>query len=78
MPLSIHELAWWTVDGKSVIPNIKLKEYLRKEVPSRLGIVDLQHIQYPDSRIESRDKNYIGRALGPPTPHPPSMTLLPR
>jgi hypothetical protein len=53
------------IDGKSVIPNIMLQEFLLKEVPLRLGNVDLQHTQYPDSRIESRDQNYIGRALAP-------------
>ncbi|MGB8401257.1 caspase family protein [Bradyrhizobium sp.] len=54
-----------TIEGKSVIPNIMLQEFLSREVPLRLGNVDLQHTQYPDSRIESRDQNYIGRALGP-------------
>lgn len=54
------------IDGKSVVPNIMLEEFLLKEVPLRLGAIDLQHSQYPDSRIESRDQNYIGRALGAP------------
>jgi len=57
-----------TIDGKSVIPNIMLQDFLLKEVPLRFSNVDLQHTQYPDSRIESRDNNYIGRALGSPTP----------
>jgi len=57
-----------TIDGKSVIPNIMLQQFLLKEVPLRFGNIDLQHTQYPDSRIESRDNNYIGRALGSPTP----------
>jgi hypothetical protein len=55
------------IDGKDVIPNVMLREFLLKEVPLRLGNVDLQHTQNPDSRIESRDKNYIGRALAPIT-----------
>jgi hypothetical protein len=54
------------IDGKSVVPNIMLEEFLLKEVPLRLSAIDLQHSQYPDSRIESRDQNYIGRALGAP------------
>ena len=54
------------IDGKSVIPNIMLEEFLLKEVPLRLGAIDLQHSQYPNSRIEFRDQNYIGRALSAP------------
>src|ERR1700682_729442 len=53
------------IEGKDVIPNVMLREFLLKEVPLRLGNIDLQHTQNPDSRIESRDKKYIRRALGP-------------
>lgn len=60
------------IDGKSVIPNIMLEEFLLKEVPLRLSAIDLQHSQYPDSRIESRDQNYIGRALGAPVASNPA------
>lgn len=64
---SPHQEMVREIGGKSVIPNIMLQEFLLKEVPLRLGNVDLRHTQYPDSRIESRDQNYIGRALGPAT-----------
>jgi hypothetical protein len=57
-----------SIDGKNVIPNVMLDEYLLREVPSRLGNISLQYTQYPDSRIETRSGqplNYIGRALAP-------------
>ncbi len=56
------------IDGKMVIPNFLLEDFLHKEVPLRLGQIDLKHTQIPDTRIESRDNIYIGRALGPITP----------
>jgi hypothetical protein len=52
-----------TVGPDSVIPNYKLKDFLSKEVPRRLGNIDPKYVQYPDTRIESRDNNYIGHAL---------------
>ncbi|HEV7602773.1 MAG TPA: caspase family protein [Bradyrhizobium sp.] len=55
------------VGGHNVILNIKLKTFLKEEVPQRLGAVDLNHTQYPVARFESRDNNYIGHALGPVT-----------
>jgi hypothetical protein len=54
-----------TIDGHVVVPNWLLDEYLRKEVPLRLGKVDLQHRQIPETRLECRDNFYIGRALDP-------------
>jgi hypothetical protein len=51
------------IDGKSVVPNYLLEDYLRKEVPLRLSRIDLKHRQVPEARIESRDNFYIGRAL---------------
>jgi hypothetical protein len=56
------------INGNMVIPNFLLEDFLRKEVPLRLGRIDLTHTQIPDTRIESRDNVYIGRALGPVAP----------
>jgi Caspase domain len=69
-----------TIEGESVVPNVMLQEFLLREVPLRFAQIDLQHTQYPDSRIESRDNAYIGHALGPPTPTastnvPPTVTI---
>jgi hypothetical protein len=57
-----------TIDGHAVVPNCLLDDYLRKEVPLRLGKVDLQHRQIPETRLECRDNFYIGRALNPASP----------
>jgi hypothetical protein len=54
-----------TTNGNTVIPNSLLEDFLRREVPLRLGKIDLKHRQIPDTRLECRDDFYIGRALGP-------------
>src|SRR5262249_13551978 len=51
------------VDGVNVVTNRALKTYLLKEVPARLKAAGAQVVQYPDSKIESPDRTYIGRAL---------------
>jgi Caspase domain len=50
------------VKGNDVITNRALKAFLLKEVPLRLTAA-AQIIQFPDSKLESPDNTYIGRAL---------------
>jgi hypothetical protein len=52
-------------DGNDVVTNRALQGFLLKEVPLRLTAAAAQFIQYPDSKLESPDKTYIGRALAP-------------
>jgi Caspase domain len=56
------------INGSMVIPNVVLADFLHKEVPLRLGKIDLKHTQIPQTRLECRDNFYIGRALGPVSP----------
>jgi hypothetical protein len=64
------------IDRDDVIPNYLLEDFLRKQVPLRLGKIDLQHKQVPDTRIESRDNVYIGRALRSAAPR--TSDILPK
>jgi hypothetical protein len=51
------------INGKNVITNRKLKPFLLKEVPRRLNAAGVLEAQYPDTKIESPEDVYIGRAL---------------
>jgi hypothetical protein len=53
------------VSGDNVIPNRSLKPFLLREVPKRLRQMAVQYNQEPESRIESGEMAYIGRALAP-------------
>src|SRR5262249_16818963 len=53
------------VRDKEVITNRALKVFLLKEVASRLTAAAARIVQYPDSKLESPDSTYIGRALAP-------------
>jgi hypothetical protein len=55
------------VDDVNVVTNRALKGYLLKEVPARLTAARAQVVQYPDAKIESPDRAYIGRALADAT-----------
>src|SRR5262249_53157898 len=55
------------VEGVNVVTNRALKSYLLKEVPTRLTAARAQVVQYPDAKIESPDRAYIGRALAEAT-----------
>lgn len=48
-----------------VVPNRRLKEYLRREVPVLMSNKHLQVEQLPDAIVESGDSVYIGRAAVP-------------
>jgi len=70
-----------TIGPDNVVPNYKLRDFLSKEVPRRLAKIDVKYVQYPDTRIESRDNIYIGHALNaaepaPAVPPQPNATVL--
>ncbi|MCK1406834.1 caspase family protein [Bradyrhizobium sp. 76] len=61
-----------------VISNRALKTFLLEEVPTRLKAANSKVIQYPDSKIESPESVYIGRATAQPRPTPtPTPTPTP-
>jgi len=51
------------VDGILVVPNRRLKSYLKRDVNQRAQASNLTYTQTPDIRIESDDDVYIGRVL---------------
>jgi len=51
------------VNGLAVVSNRALKSFLFDEVPLRLSAAGSKITQYPDSKVESSDDTYIGRAL---------------
>lgn len=57
-----------------VISNRALKAFLLEEVPARLKAANSKVIQYPDSKVESPESVYIGRATAQPTPTPGGAT----
>jgi len=64
----------------SVITNRALKSFLLDAVPARLQAAHSQVIQYPDSKLESSDSTYIGRALAEASVRlapvgPPNVTI---
>lgn len=67
------------VNNVDVVSNRALKAFLLDEVPSRLRAAGAQVIQYPDSKVESPDSAYIGRAIAqaapPPGPVTPNITI---
>lgn len=48
------------IAGKDVIPNVKLKPYLLREVPQRAQQASIRISQRPDIQIVSGDSTYIG------------------
>ena len=63
-----------------VITNRALKAFLLDAVPARLQAARSRVIQYPDSKLESSDRTYIGRALAEASVRlapvaPPNITI---
>jgi hypothetical protein len=52
-----------TVNGNEVVPNVKLKPYLIREVPRRAQAKSIMLTQRPDVQVVSGEKTYIGRVL---------------
>ncbi len=50
------------VDGKDVVPNYQLKDFLAREVPKRAQAVSIRINQRPDSQVMSGEGAYIGLA----------------
>lgn len=50
------------IDGKDVVPNYQLKQYLAREVPKRAQAVSISLNQRPDSLVMSGEGTYIGLA----------------
>jgi Caspase domain len=67
------------MNSVDVVTNRALKAFLLDAVPARLKAAGANVIQYPDSKLESADATYIGRALAEPTarlgPAAPSITI---
>ena len=57
------------VNGIHVVTNAKLKGYLTQQVPRLAERASIHTTQHPDTRIESGESSYIGRAASaaPPT-----------
>ncbi|MGC3030135.1 caspase family protein [Burkholderia sp. DN3021] len=55
-----------TVDGKPVIPNRRLRNYLAREVPKRAQAVQSTLNQQPDAEIDSDEPTFIGHVIGAP------------
>jgi hypothetical protein len=66
-----------TVDGKSVVPNRRLKSYLAEEVPKRAQARSIRLDQRPDSKVYSDEPTYIAHVSGSgqTTSNPPAPTL---
>ena len=64
----------------NVVTNRALKAFLLDAVPARLQAAHSQVIQYPDSKLESSDSTYVGRALAEASVRlapvaPPNITI---
>ncbi|OUL96277.1 caspase family protein [Paraburkholderia hospita] len=66
-----------TVDGKSVVPNRRLKSYLAQEVPKRAQARSIRLDQRPDSKVYSDEPTYIAHVSGSgrTTANPPAPTV---
>lgn len=53
-----------TIDGKTVVTNRLLPEYLKQRVPLRARLANPPHDQYPSARVCSSDLTYIGKVSG--------------
>ena len=65
------------VDGILVVPNRRLKSYLKRDVNQRAQASNLTYTQTPDIRIESDDDVYIGRVLTAASSTAPSTSSSP-
>jgi hypothetical protein len=67
------------INSVDVVTNRALKSFLLDAVPARLKAAGANLIQYPDSKLESADSTYIGRALAEATarlgPAAPYITI---
>jgi hypothetical protein len=67
------------INDTNVVSNRALKAFLLDEVPARLKAAGVQVTQYPDSKVESSDSVYIGRALAQaiaaPSPAAPERSI---
>ncbi|OPY99272.1 hypothetical protein A5906_26490 [Bradyrhizobium sacchari] len=67
------------VNNMDVVSNRALKAFLLDQVPARLRAANSKVIQYPDSKVESSETAYIGRAAAlatqPAGPAPPNITI---
>lgn len=61
-----------TIDGRRVVPNSQLKNYLAREVPKRAQQVSIRLNQRPDTQVMSGEATYIGLAAAPDAPPNPA------
>ena len=60
----------YDLDGKRVIPNRRLRQYLAREVPRRAAELSIQIAQHPDSKILSDEPTYISQVTARETTRP--------
>src|SRR5687767_14276672 len=60
----------YDLDGKRVVPNRRLRQYLAREVPRRAAELSIQIAQHPDSKILSDEPTYISQVTARETARP--------
>lgn len=53
----------YDLDGKRVVPNRRLRQYLAREVPKRAAALSIQIAQHPDCKVYSDEPTYISRVV---------------
>jgi hypothetical protein len=60
----------YDLNGKRVVPNRRLRQYLNREVPKRASDLSIQIAQHPDCKVYSDEPTYISQVVDRERPSP--------